>query len=167
MKPETPIMMFALALGALINVSVPAKTPPGNVLTIGHLVAAGLILGGAALASYVAVGEVPRLKLLIYGCLGGASFLPVLLPDGRDWLGINFGQDHLGWYLLRTALCILGFGYTCVLIGWVHDRRMNPRPSDRCRQCGYLLIHLTEARCPECGTGFDPARLAQAERKPP
>ena len=25
----------------------------------------------------------------------------------------------------------------------------------RCRQCGYVLYGLTEARCPECGTEFE------------
>jgi hypothetical protein len=31
----------------------------------------------------------------------------------------------------------------------------------RCEQCGYFLIGLTLPRCPECGTPFDPAKLAQ------
>ncbi len=26
----------------------------------------------------------------------------------------------------------------------------------RCRVCGYSLMRLTEPRCPECGTAFDP-----------
>jgi len=29
----------------------------------------------------------------------------------------------------------------------------------RCTTCGYFLIGLTSARCPECGTPFDPAKL--------
>ena len=28
-----------------------------------------------------------------------------------------------------------------------------------CKQCGYWLIGLTEPRCPECGTPFDPELL--------
>ena len=32
----------------------------------------------------------------------------------------------------------------------------------RCRECGYLLRRLAEARCPEYGTAFDPGLL---ERK--
>ncbi len=31
----------------------------------------------------------------------------------------------------------------------------------RCQHCGYFLIGLTLPRCPECGTEFDPAKLAQ------
>ena len=28
-------------------------------------------------------------------------------------------------------------------------------PRGHCRRCGYNLTGLTEARCPECGTGFE------------
>ncbi len=31
------------------------------------------------------------------------------------------------------------------------------RRTFRCTSCGYELRGLTENRCPECGTGFDPA----------
>jgi hypothetical protein len=34
-----------------------------------------------------------------------------------------------------------------------------PRRSDLCGQCGYNLTGLTESRCPECGTGFEPSLL--------
>ncbi len=32
----------------------------------------------------------------------------------------------------------------------------DPEPK-RCLGCGYILEHLPEPRCPECGRGFDPA----------
>lgn len=34
-----------------------------------------------------------------------------------------------------------------------------------CPQCGYNLTALTENRCPECGEGFDPARLEKLQRQ--
>jgi hypothetical protein len=34
------------------------------------------------------------------------------------------------------------------------------RPPWECQVCGYLLYGLSEPRCPECGTEFDPSRLA-------
>src|ERR1051326_7733990 len=39
---------------------------------------------------------------------------------------------------------------------------------DHCRNCGYLLIGLTESRCPECGTDFTPrpAVVVAAVTKP-
>lgn len=30
------------------------------------------------------------------------------------------------------------------------------QPAMYCRQCGYALVGLSEPRCPECGTRFDP-----------
>ncbi len=38
---------------------------------------------------------------------------------------------------------------------WHRDRRFR-FPSGHCQQCGYNLHGLTEPRCPECGTGFEP-----------
>jgi hypothetical protein len=33
---------------------------------------------------------------------------------------------------------------------------MAPAEPKRCLRCGYILDHLPEPRCPECGRGFDP-----------
>ncbi len=33
---------------------------------------------------------------------------------------------------------------------------MAPGEPKRCLGCGYILDHLPEPRCPECGRGFDP-----------
>lgn len=35
-------------------------------------------------------------------------------------------------------------------------RRRTPETAPHCMNCGYLLYGLTENRCPECGTPFDP-----------
>jgi hypothetical protein len=45
-----------------------------------------------------------------------------------------------------------------------HDRRM----WGCCLECGYNLTGLSEPRCPECGTPFDPAKLTSGMwEKPP
>ena len=36
------------------------------------------------------------------------------------------------------------------------DESANTSDAPRCPTCGYLLLGLTESRCPECGTPFDP-----------
>ena len=36
-----------------------------------------------------------------------------------------------------------------------------------CRKCGYALRGLSEARCPECGRGFDPGNPRTTRRRPP
>lgn len=38
-------------------------------------------------------------------------------------------------------------------------RRLRADGLPRCRRCGYLLVHLESARCPECGSAFDAAEL--------
>lgn len=75
----------------------------------------------------------------------------------------------LGRWTFRTLLLDLAsvmwvavLGYvglvwlTILLVGPM--RRVGVAPGPRCDRCGYLLIGLTEARCPECGHPFD-ARL--------
>ena len=42
--------------------------------------------------------------------------------------------------------------------------RLLPKfPRGHCRRCGYNLTGLTEARCPECGAGFESVREEQVE----
>jgi len=44
----------------------------------------------------------------------------------------------------------------------IHELRPHFRKElgiETCHKCGYLLTGLTEPRCPECGTAFDPALL--------
>jgi predicted Zn-ribbon and HTH transcriptional regulator len=43
-----------------------------------------------------------------------------------------------------------------VTAAYIRHLRYDPAT---CDLCGYSLLHLTEPRCPECGTGFDPERL--------
>jgi hypothetical protein len=73
-----------------------------------------------------------------------------------------------------VGLLILAVGY----VVWDTARRRGRSP--RCSKCGYMLVGLTERRCPECGEPFsewgfidntaDARRLApdyQASAAPP
>lgn len=64
-------------------------------------------------------------------------------------------------WLWQCIVCLL------VMLN-IEARRKVGRPPmpERCQECGYLLIGLTEARCPECGRAFtaSSAALAAAER---
>lgn len=63
----------------------------------------------------------------------------------------------LGEWVLLTAGYTLLFGVVTHALA-----RRFVRPSLlqlTCDKCGYSLRGLTEARCPECGTSFDPAIL--------
>jgi len=62
----------------------------------------------------------------------------------------------------ETPFTVMGFAFTLGTLPWAwqltrrapHD--INP---GECQACGYLLFGLTEPRCPECGSPFDPALL--------
>jgi len=68
---------------------------------------------------------------------------------------------------ILVAACI---GYAA--IGMVTSSLVRPwrdvGPHDtplRCDACGYLLVNLTQPRCPECGANFDPGRIARHVRE--
>ena len=92
----------------------------------------------------------------------------ILTKDGLPF------QVYPNWYLSVNGVLeyLLFFGpaiflSVCVIrISGRACRRPEivwPAPA-RCAQCGYLLSGLTVARCPECGTPFDPA-LLKTERE--
>lgn len=71
-----------------------------------------------------------------------------------------------GWALWAAALAAACSGTGM----WLFAKKMTPREERlrrhivslakrrrRCAQCGYRLRDLTGARCPECGTAFDPS----------
>ena len=55
-----------------------------------------------------------------------------------------------------------GFPFLGALVGyivWARRRRKLCRELEGlCSKCGYNLTGLTESRCPECGTRFEPMR---------
>lgn len=76
----------------------------------------------------------------------------------------------------RMPFTLMGLLYLLIATpgAWMAYQRA-PRDADPrvCAGCGYLLIGLTEPRCPECGRRFDPALLpdlasgAQTRAEPP
>jgi hypothetical protein len=58
---------------------------------------------------------------------------------------------------------IVGLGLLSLLLGvFVVPRRIRP---GHCPACGYELRGLTEPRCPECGTPFDPKLLEETTQR--
>lgn len=68
-------------------------------------------------------------------------------PEESKWPFVGIG----GLYLAAT-LPLANAAY------WLVPTRRDP---NRCVRCGYLLCGLTEPRCPECGTPFNPADVDQ------
>jgi hypothetical protein len=62
----------------------------------------------------------------------------------------------------RHPVLIIGGLYTLACIPltiWAWFEPSKERSPWVCAGCGYLLRGLTEPRCPECGTAFDPQKL--------
>jgi hypothetical protein len=82
------------------------------------------------------------------------SLLFVALVNALSW---SPGQAE-------RPFAVMGAAYLLVLLGLtiLAHRRAPRMDASRCPNCGYLLIGLPEPRCPECGTGFDPAVVQAA-----
>jgi hypothetical protein len=72
-------------------------------------------------------------------------------PSHHDFL------DRLIWWSLPRSLAQLGVSVAILL--WVFRRRTARSEDPLCNRCGYNLAGLGDARCPECGTPFDPKLL--------
>ena len=90
------------------------------------------------------------------GCI--TSFL-VLLFTVLVYGGVVFGRSSTGPIVFMVAPFYLLFGAPLVFLGGVFIgcvvfRRHRSTEDLRCAKCGYLLIGLREARCPECAEPF-------------
>lgn len=69
-----------------------------------------------------------------------------------DWFFVSLLVRAIGYLLLFVATRrVLNIGYNC-LRRYKVEASTNPR--NRCLGCGYCLIGLTDARCPECGQSY-------------
>jgi hypothetical protein len=102
----------------------------------------------------------------------------VLGRVGRYGWAVALGASHLAICVTFVAMVNLArlsprsayVPFLCVGVPYVigltaatvwASRRMPRRERPwECEGCGYLLVGLSEPRCPECGLGFDPARWA-------
>jgi hypothetical protein len=82
------------------------------------------------------------------------------LTAGCIPLGISVGLRPYGAALAYTFLIALIVGLILILLYFFDQAVVVERRGLRCKKCGYDLQGQTEARCPECGTAFEPALLA-------
>ncbi len=69
------------------------------------------------------------------------------------------------WIVVAVLAVVLSLTGAFVWRFW--HRPLPPADILTCFNCGYLLRGLVVPRCPECGTRFDPRKLARLTRPPP
>ncbi len=87
------------------------------------------------------------LSLFMFSCLAWG-----LVPAMSDFVGMR----------VYAAAAIMGV-LEAMLVRRRNAAIRAERDPTRCRECGYMLRGLVEARCPECGTAFDPELLKRVE----
>ncbi len=108
-------------------------------------------VAAAALAVLLFITAIPDRNywaLLVAVTLLGASVALFALRQAR----VNV-MDESGPLLGIGVLFFLAEA-PFVWFAWVKTPVLPSNPN-KCRNCGYLLYGLTEARCPECGTPCD------------
>lgn len=100
--------------------------------------------------------------------------IAVLLVSAVGVLGITIPfEHHRGipfWSMAAPGVIIETAGVVAAL-EWIRFRRsrrylreqLQVRGVPICIACGYDLRGLTEPRCPECGTAFDPRLLTKSD----
>jgi hypothetical protein len=147
-----------LAAGApMVLVPIIRGTSPA--LYLGTLVAialAGLVLAALSLRSY---GRAFELAFSAWFGLVLANYGVGVAVAGRQVLGAFAVPGHV--LNLLVSLCVTVGVLAAVLCTsvYVRNRYWPAREPGHCRVCEYNLRGLTEARCPECGTPFDPAEV--------
>ena len=88
-----------------------------------------------------------RRTMIFIGCTGCA----LIAAAGLMW-SLKHWQEVILSPIVTTRFAVPFLAVAVLtLLVW---RFMPKFPRGHCRRCGYNLKGLTEARCPECGTGF-------------
>jgi hypothetical protein len=131
----------AVALLLIILYDVESVLVTGPIIAILGLVAVALGIG--ARFSLVALLGVANCSicLLFFGLVLTLGWSPADADAPFAGMGLVFTVSTLPAVLRATRRA------PATLSPWI------------CARCGYLLYGLSEARCPECGTPFDPSLL--------
>ena len=112
-------------------------------------------------------GHTVLVLLVAWGTVStkGESDMLWLVPAALDWpitildYWIQKIDNHKLYTFMRALNhAVLGglqyYVFGRIFVFWLRRKRFRP---GHCQQCDYNLTGLTESRCPECGTRFDPS----------
>ena len=168
-RPTGLVLLVYVIAGAAIGLAVPAlKATAANAFGRSGLGVAYVVNVAMPLLVVVLAAAYPRLWVALLGTLlATAAFLGTtgILAPGRGWPLIVARRIQPVLLLACIAYHVLAV----ITVLAVNPQRRVGRPVDplRCAKCGYPLTGLTEPRCPECFTAFDPRLVAGAAPQSP
>jgi hypothetical protein len=148
------------AIGALVSLFVIGAFCHTSIYPSRFYLQDTLIFLPLVLCILLSVRSAKRVDLLTrwaFGFFQGSLLLSIYENEWRDAL--------LDWkptsFVYLLVLLVAVYASAFALITQYLSQRFRRAPDlSHCHECGYLLKGLTVARCPECGTPFDPALLA-------
>lgn len=154
-RPAWSVLLTYVAAGGLLGLLQPLLTSFAQT----HL-------GRGGLANFALINFVLPLVVMLLSALYprwwvaglGAGLLGLAFPLCTGKVGIPFSGRWLATYLnqIGPIYFVASLVFVLLAVGTVGAlrgiRRVGVPPDPRaCRSCGYLLVGLTENRCPECG----------------
>jgi hypothetical protein len=144
-------------------------------VVVGVLLALNVIAAAVLRCRTPLVFSILLLSWLPGGCAGCVFLVPWrerLTARGMA-IGPDVPYEGLAGYLYLVPHVLAGCTVATALIGVIYIACGAPRSDDetegeadedepQCENCGYLLIGLSEKRCPECGTVFDDEQETRA-----
>ena len=109
--------------------------------------------------SLVLLGWIVPFAIAAYYLFQSVIFSPV--DDFDNWNAVGF--DFAITVFLVVGVLWLLFSIIAYLLGL---RATRPELPGMCRRCEYDLRGLSEPRCPECGTPFDPSKIKEQTLSP-
>lgn len=106
------------------------------------------------------------------------NIIPFLLSyhayrfDGYQVIGFPFAFSREGGFVYTREVLVdmlwidVAIGAAIAIVSGLVAMRVlaAKRDPSRCVKCGHLLYGLSEPRCPECGTAFDPSAVGEPRR---
>ena len=158
-RPVWLVLLAYLCTGAAVGLALPllraVATAQLGYRGFGVALAVNIVMPLLVVALAAAY---PRLWIALLGTL--VATLGFLICGGQKFPPFGPGWILLTLRSMRPVLVVACVAYhvlACITVLAVRVlRRVGVPPDPRCcATCGYPLVGLTEARCPECSTPFD------------
>jgi hypothetical protein len=151
MMTTAKLTLWFIAIVA-VGLARPSLTPPSLSDRLWAWVIICAFPVGAFLSARRARCGIP---FIVYAGLAAALYTYDDFQTASSIRGFRVSDESIIVHnLLRTTSLLVACRLAASLRWWL-SRRTERKEGPRCAECSYLLIGLTEPRCPECGQPFD------------